>query len=42
MYRAGISSILSQLAREDRVAVVDTFTLESPVDRTGCRQAGRA
>ena len=30
MYRAGIRSILSQLAREDRVAVVDTFTLESP------------
>jgi large subunit ribosomal protein L4 len=30
MYRAGIRSILSQLAREDRIAVVDTFTLESP------------
>src|SRR3546814_1348767 len=30
MYRAGIRSILSQLAREDRIAVVDTFGLESP------------
>lgn len=30
MYRAGIRSILSQLAREDRIAVVDSFALESP------------
>lgn len=30
MYRAGLRSILSQLAREDRIAVVDTFALESP------------
>jgi len=30
MYRAGIRSILSQLAREDRIAIVDTFTLEAP------------
>jgi large subunit ribosomal protein L4 len=30
MYRAGIRSILSQLAREDRIAVIDTFTLETP------------
>ena len=30
MYRAGIRSILSQLAREDRVAVVDSFLLDSP------------
>ena len=30
MYRAGVSSILSQLAREDRLAVVDGFTLDSP------------
>jgi large subunit ribosomal protein L4 len=30
MYRAGIRSILSQLAREDRISVVDSFTLESP------------
>ncbi len=30
MYRAGIRAILSQLAREDRIAVVDTFELDSP------------
>lgn len=30
MYRAGIRSILSQLAREDRIAVVDSFLLETP------------
>ncbi|MGE5522301.1 MAG: 50S ribosomal protein L4 [Rhodospirillaceae bacterium] len=30
MYRAGVSSILSQLAREDRLAVVDGFKLEAP------------
>ena len=30
MYRAGLSSILSQLAREDRLAVVETFTVDSP------------
>jgi large subunit ribosomal protein L4 len=30
MYRAGVSSILSQLAREDRLAVVETFTLDAP------------
>lgn len=30
MYRAGLRSILSQLAREDRIAVVDSFTLEAP------------
>lgn len=30
MYRAGIRAILSQLAREDRIAVVDSFQLESP------------
>jgi large subunit ribosomal protein L4 len=30
MYRAGVCSILSQLAREGRLAVVDTFTLEAP------------
>jgi large subunit ribosomal protein L4 len=30
MYRAGVASILSQLAREDRLAVVDTFTVDSP------------
>ena len=30
MYRAGVCSILSQLAREDRLAVVETFKLDSP------------
>ncbi|AWB34674.1 50S ribosomal protein L4 [Orrella marina] len=30
MYRAGVRSILSQLAREDRIAIVDDFMLESP------------
>jgi large subunit ribosomal protein L4 len=30
MYRAGMASILSQLAREGRLAVVDEFTVESP------------
>lgn len=30
MYRAGMLAILSQLAREDRLAVVDTFTVDAP------------
>src|SRR3954471_5307928 len=30
MYRAGLSSILSQLAREDRLAAGRRFTLDSP------------
>ncbi|UXY17292.1 50S ribosomal protein L4 [Chitiniphilus purpureus] len=30
MYRAGIATILSQLVREDRLVVVDSFTLEAP------------
>jgi large subunit ribosomal protein L4 len=30
MYRAGIRAILSQLAREDRIAVVDSFQLDTP------------
>jgi len=30
MYRAGVCSILSQLAREGRLAVVDRFTLDAP------------
>ena len=30
MYRAGMLSILSQLAREDRLVVVDTFTIDAP------------
>jgi len=30
MYRAGMASILSQLAREDRIRVVDAFTITAP------------
>jgi large subunit ribosomal protein L4 len=30
MFRAGVASILSQLAREDRLKVVETFVLEAP------------
>jgi large subunit ribosomal protein L4 len=30
MYRAGLSSILSQLAREERLAVVESFTVDQP------------
>jgi large subunit ribosomal protein L4 len=30
MYRAGVCSILSQLAREGRVSVIDSLTLEAP------------
>src|SRR3954466_11754239 len=30
MYRAGIASILSQLAREDRIRVVEKFSLDQP------------
>jgi large subunit ribosomal protein L4 len=30
MYRAGIAAILSQLAREDRLAVVDNFSVDAP------------
>jgi large subunit ribosomal protein L4 len=30
MYRAGVASILSQLAREDRLKVVENFILEAP------------
>jgi large subunit ribosomal protein L4 len=33
MYRAGMCSILSQLAREDRLAVVDSIALEAPKTR---------
>ena len=33
MYRAGMASILSQLAREDRIRVVDDFRLEQPKTR---------
>src|SRR5574341_628287 len=30
MYRAGLTSILSQLAREDRIRVVDEFKVDAP------------
>ena len=30
MFRAGVSSILSQLAREDRLSVVEKFTVDAP------------
>src|SRR3990167_6629015 len=30
MYRAGIASILSQLARENRLAVVESFSIDAP------------
>ena len=30
MYRVGVCSILSQLAREDRLAVIDGFVLDAP------------
>lgn len=30
MYRAGVSSILSQLVREDRLAVIDDFAVDTP------------
>ena len=30
MYRAGMCSILSQLTREERLAVIENFTLETP------------
>jgi large subunit ribosomal protein L4 len=30
MYRAGVASILSQLVREDRLAVIDGITLDAP------------
>ncbi len=33
MYRAGVCSILSQLAREGRLAVVDNFTVDTPKTR---------
>src|SRR6266498_629653 len=33
MYRAGMASILSQLAREDRIRVVDEFRVDQPKTR---------
>jgi large subunit ribosomal protein L4 len=33
MYRAGVASILSQLAREDRLAIVEDFRIDAPKTR---------
>lgn len=33
MYRAGVAAILSQLVREDRLAIVDSFTVDAPKTR---------
>lgn len=33
MYRAGVAAILSQLAREDRLAVIENFSVEAPKTR---------
>lgn len=30
MYRAGVAAILSQLAREDRLAIVESFSVAAP------------
>jgi large subunit ribosomal protein L4 len=30
MYRAGMASILSQLARDDRLAIIDTLVVDAP------------
>jgi len=38
MYRAGIRAILSQLARENRIAVVERFDLESPKTRLAAQK----
>ena len=33
MYRAGVASILSQLAREDRLAIIEDFRVDAPKTR---------
>lgn len=33
MYRAGVAAILSQLAREDRLVVIDNFSVDAPKTR---------
>jgi large subunit ribosomal protein L4 len=38
MYRAGLASILSQLAREGRLSVVDTLTVDAPGTKTLARK----
>ena len=35
MYRAGVRSILSQLAREDRLVVVESFSVDAPKTKLG-------
>jgi len=39
MYRAGLASILSQLAREDRLKVVENFTLDAPKTKLFAQRA---
>ena len=34
MYRAGIGAILSQLVRENRLSVVENFTVDAPKTKT--------
>lgn len=38
MFRAGLRSILSQLAREGRIAVVDSFSLDAPKTRLAAQK----
>lgn len=38
MYRVGLRSILSQLARDDRIAVIESFTLEAPKTRLAAQK----
>ena len=39
MYRAGMTSILSKLARDDRIAVVDGLAVDSPKTKHARREA---
>ena len=41
MYRAGMCSILSQLAREDRLKVVEEFSVEGPKTKLLAQKLGR-
>lgn len=38
MYRAGMQSILSELVRQDRLAVVDDFSVEAPKTKLFCEK----
>ena len=38
MYRAGIGAILSQLVRENRLSVVENFTVDAPKTKTLARK----